>query len=62
MCVPESGSPPLAMSPGLDFVPLYASDVPHLAMALLAAADRADHMAAWIPRLEDRRRPAPNAP
>lgn len=52
-------SSPESMYPGLDFVPLYASDARHLAMALLAAADRADHVAAGIPRLEDRRHPAP---
>ncbi|MFJ1782573.1 hypothetical protein ACIOKA_38340 [Streptomyces anulatus] len=53
-------STPESMYPGLDFVPLYASDVRHLAMALLAAADRADHVAAGVPRLEDHR-PAPAA-
>ncbi|MFI8865317.1 hypothetical protein ACIGNW_00140 [Streptomyces sp. NPDC053707] len=52
-------SSPESMYPGLDFVPLYASDARQLAMALLAAADRADHVAAGIPRLEDRRTPTP---
>lgn len=52
-------SSPESMYPGLDFVPLYTSDARQLAMALLAAADRADHVAAGIPRLEDRRTPAP---
>jgi hypothetical protein len=49
-------STPEAMYPGLDFVPLYASDARQLAMALLAAADRADHEALGVPRLEDRRK------
>ncbi|MFJ8923899.1 hypothetical protein ACIREK_31030 [Streptomyces sp. NPDC102415] len=52
-------SSPESMYPGLDFVPLYASDARQLAMALLAAADRADHVAAGVPRLEDHRTPAP---
>lgn len=50
-------STPESMYPGEDFTPLYASDARRLAMALLAAADRADHQALDIPRLEDRRRP-----
>ena len=49
-------STPESMYPGLDFVPLYASDARRLALALLAAADRADHQALGIPRLEDRRK------
>lgn len=39
----------------LDFVPLSPTDARRLAMALLAAADRADHLTADVPRLEDRR-------
>jgi hypothetical protein len=52
-------STPESMHPGEDFVPLYASDARRLAMALLAAADRADHQALGIPRLEDHRAPRP---
>ncbi|MFJ9420746.1 hypothetical protein [Streptomyces sp. NPDC101249] len=40
----------------LNFVSMQPSDARRLAMALLAAADRADHLAAGIPRLADRRR------
>jgi len=40
----------------LDFVSMRPSDARRLAMALLAAADRADHQAVGVPRLEDRRR------
>lgn len=49
-------SSPESMFPGEDFVPLYASDARRLAMALLAAADRAEHLALGVPRLEDRRK------
>ncbi|WP_306317189.1 MULTISPECIES: hypothetical protein [unclassified Streptomyces] len=49
-------STPESMYPGVDFVPLYASDARQLAMSLLAAADRADHQALDVPRLEDRRK------
>ncbi|HEX5567690.1 MAG TPA: hypothetical protein VFY14_12325 [Streptomyces sp.] len=49
-------SSPESMHPGEDFVPMYASDARRLAAVLLAAADRADHQALGIPRLEDRRR------
>ena len=48
-------STPESMYPGIDFVPLYAADARQLAMAILAAADRADHRALGVPRLEDRR-------
>jgi hypothetical protein len=48
-------STPESMAPGEDFVPMYAPDVRRLAMMLLAAADRAEHCAAGVPRLEDRR-------
>lgn len=40
----------------LDFVSMSPTDARRLAMALLAAADRADHLTAGVPRLEDRRR------
>ena len=49
-------STPESMYPGDDFAPLYASDARRLAMALLAAADRADHQALGVPRLEDHRK------
>lgn len=39
----------------LDFAPLSPTEARRLAMALLAAADRADHLTAGVPRLEDRR-------
>jgi hypothetical protein len=39
----------------LDFVPMSPNDARRLAMALLAAADRADHLTAGVPRLADRR-------
>lgn len=55
-------STPESMYPGEDFVPMYASDARRLAMALLAAADRADHQALGIPRLEDRRKPSTDLP
>ncbi|MFE7972979.1 hypothetical protein [Streptomyces shenzhenensis] len=39
----------------LEFVPMRPVDARRLAMALLAAADRADHLSRDVPRLEDRR-------
>jgi hypothetical protein len=42
----------------LDFVAMSPTDARRLAMAILAAADRADHLTAGIPRLADRRTPA----
>lgn len=39
----------------LDFVSMQPTDARRLAMALLAAADRAEHLSAGVPRLEDRR-------
>jgi hypothetical protein len=39
----------------LDFVAMSPLDARRLAMALLAAADRADHQALGVTRLEDRR-------
>lgn len=39
----------------LDFVAMSPTGARRLAMALLAAADRADHLTAGVPRLEDRR-------
>ncbi|MDQ0842437.1 hypothetical protein [Streptomyces sp. V1I6] len=43
----------------LDFVAMRPVDARRLAMALLAAADRASHHAYGIPRLEDRRKAQP---
>lgn len=48
-------SSPESMAPGEDFVPMYTADARRLAMVLLAAADRAEHRAAGVPRLSDRR-------
>ncbi|MER8002970.1 hypothetical protein [Streptomyces sp. NPDC095613] len=39
----------------LNFASMQPADARRLAMALLAAADRAEHLAADVPRLEDRR-------
>lgn len=48
-------SSPESMAPGEDFMAMYATDARRLAMILLAAADRAGHCAADVPRLADRR-------
>lgn len=48
-------SSPDAMYPGQDFGAMFPEDARRLAMALLAAADRADHLVRGVPRLEDRR-------
>ena len=42
-------------TPGDNFNPIHPTDARRLAMALIAAADRAVHVTARIPRLEDRR-------
>jgi hypothetical protein len=42
----------------LDFISMNPLDARRLAMALLAAADRADHLTRGVPRLEDRRHTA----
>lgn len=39
----------------LDFTPMQPVDARRLAMALLAAADRAEHLTGGVTRLEDRR-------
>lgn len=39
----------------LDFTPMAPREARRFAMAILAAADRAEHLAAGVPRLEDRR-------
>lgn len=48
-------STPESMYPGEDFVPMYASDARRLAMALLAAADRADSVSQGVTSLAARR-------
>lgn len=48
-------SSPDAMDPGGDFIAMFPEDARRLALALLAAADRADHQTVGVPRLEDRR-------
>jgi len=40
---------------GEDFTPVTTTDARRIALALLAAADRADHLAAGVPRLADHR-------
>lgn len=50
-------STPESMYPGDDFVPMYVDDVRRLALILLAAADRAEHIARGVVRLDDRRGP-----
>lgn len=49
-------SSPDSMAPGDDFIAMPTDAARQLAMALLAAADRADHQVHGVPRLEDRRR------
>ncbi|MBO0918827.1 hypothetical protein [Streptomyces laculatispora] len=48
-------STPESMYPAEDFIAMYTTDTRRIAMALLATADRPDHVAAGIPRLEDHR-------
>ncbi len=48
-------SSPESMFPGQDFVPMYSSDARRLAMALLAAADRADSVSQGVTSLSARR-------
>lgn len=48
-------SSPESMFPGQDFVPMYSSDARRLAMALLAAADRADSVSQGVTSLAARR-------
>jgi hypothetical protein len=48
-------SSPDSWHPGDDFIAMSVEDARRLAMALLAAADRADHQALGVTRLEDRR-------
>lgn len=49
-------STPESMFPGQDFVPMDTIDARRLAAALLAAADRAEHLALGVPRLADHRK------
>ncbi|MEU9752207.1 hypothetical protein AB0D90_03600 [Streptomyces althioticus] len=48
-------STPESMAPGQDFDCVRTSDARRVALAILAACDRADHLAAGITRLEDHR-------
>jgi hypothetical protein len=48
-------STPESMAPGHDFDCIRTPDARRLALAILAACDRADHIAAGVPRLEDHR-------
>lgn len=48
-------SSPDCISPGEDFTPMSPTDARRVALAFLAAADRADHLSRGVPRLEDRR-------
>lgn len=48
-------SSPDCTNPGEDFAPMSPTDARRLGLSLLAAADRADHVAAGVPRLSDRR-------
>jgi len=48
-------SSPESMFPGQDFVPMYSTDARRLAMALLAAADRADSVSQGVTSLAARR-------
>ncbi|MYZ34344.1 MULTISPECIES: hypothetical protein [unclassified Streptomyces] len=50
-------SSPDCTHPTDDFIAMPTEDARRLAMALLAAADRADHTALGITRLEDSRKP-----
>ncbi|MFC8570744.1 hypothetical protein ACFUIW_33805 [Streptomyces sp. NPDC057245] len=48
-------SSPDCMAPGEDFGAMFPTDARRLGLALIAAADRAEHVHAGVPRLEDRR-------
>lgn len=50
-------STPDSTNPGDDFTPMKTTDARSLAMALIAAADRAEHITAGVTRIEDRSRP-----
>lgn len=53
-------SSPDSLYPTEDFIAMPTDTARQLAMAILAAADRADHQALGITRLEDRRRTRKN--
>ncbi|MGQ4393718.1 hypothetical protein ACN6K5_003503 [Streptomyces violaceoruber] len=55
-------SSPESMFPGQDFVPMYSTDARRLAMALLAAADRADSVSRGVTSLAARRTQKTDAP
>ncbi|MER5302214.1 hypothetical protein ABT039_22525 [Streptomyces lasiicapitis] len=48
-------SSPDCMAPGEDFGSMFPTDARRLGLALIAAADRAEHQQAGVPRLEDHR-------
>jgi hypothetical protein len=48
-------SSPDSVYPAEDFTAMPTGDARRLAMAILAAADRADHRALRVPRLDDQR-------
>ncbi|MGA5182992.1 hypothetical protein [Streptomyces pseudogriseolus] len=48
-------STPESMAPGDDFDCVRTADARRIALAILAACDRADHLAAGVTRLEDHR-------
>ncbi|MEU3399395.1 hypothetical protein [Streptomyces filamentosus] len=48
-------SSPDSAAPGEDFTAMFPTDARRLGLALIAAADRAEHAHAGIPRLEDHR-------
>ncbi|MCP9209525.1 hypothetical protein [Streptomyces cucumeris] len=54
-------SSPDCANPGEDFTPMNPTDARRIGLAFLAAADRADHLARCVPRLEDHWRVAGHA-
>jgi hypothetical protein len=48
-------SSPDSMQPGEEFGAMFPADARRLGLALIAAADRAEHVTAGVPRLEDHR-------
>ncbi|MFZ3475265.1 hypothetical protein ACODT3_42835 [Streptomyces sp. 4.24] len=52
-------SSPDCVIPGEEFGAMFPTDARRLGLALIAAADRAEHLEAGVPRLEDHRTPTP---
>ncbi|GAA1110576.1 hypothetical protein [Streptomyces javensis] len=48
-------SSPDCMEPGEEFGAMFPTDARRLGLALIAAADRAEHVEAGVPRIEDHR-------